>query len=141
MFDIGSPELLLVAVVAIVVSGPKDWPKAMRLLGHWIGRGRSVMRQFRSGFDAMVREAELQEMEKRWAEENKRIMQTHPSVEPAETPPPASETGIVEHDAAPSTDTTAPAAPEDDEPVMTVKPRIDDEPELPLGATRRDEAQ
>lgn len=141
MFDIGSPELLLVAVVAIVVIGPKDLPKAMRLLGHWVGRGRSVMRQFRSGFDAMVREAELQEMEKRWAEENKRIMQTHPSAEPDETPSPASESGIVEHDAAPSTGTAAPAASENDEPVMTVKPRIDDEPELPLGATRRDEAQ
>ena len=64
MFDIGSPELLLVAVVAIVVIGPKDLPKAMRLAGYWVGRARGVMRQFRSGFDAMVREAELQEMDR-----------------------------------------------------------------------------
>ncbi len=36
-------------------------------------------RQFRSGFDTMVREAELEEMEKRWAAENERIMREHPA--------------------------------------------------------------
>lgn len=115
MFDIGSPELLLVAVVAIVVIGPKDLPKAMRVVGYWVGKARGTMRQFRSGFDAMVREAELAEMEKKWAEENKRIMAEHP---PSEAEQPA---------------LPAPAAEEGEpEPVMTEKPAIHDEPELPL---------
>jgi sec-independent protein translocase protein TatB len=77
MFDVGYSELLAVAVVALLVIGPKDLPKAMRFVGQWVGRARGVARQFRSGFDSMVREAELAEMEKKWAEENKRIMQEH----------------------------------------------------------------
>jgi sec-independent protein translocase protein TatB len=78
MFDVAPTELLLVAVVALVVIGPKDLPKAMRFVGYWVGRARGVARQFRSGFDSMVREAELQDMEKRWASENERIMREHP---------------------------------------------------------------
>ena len=89
MFDIAPTELLLVAFVALVVIGPKDLPKAMRVVGHWVGRARGVARQFRSGFDAMVREAELEEMEKKWAEENARIMREHP--QPAPDPEPATE--------------------------------------------------
>jgi sec-independent protein translocase protein TatB len=80
MFDIAPTELLLVAFVALVVIGPKDLPKAMRLVGYWVGRARAVGRQFRQGFDNMVREAELEEMEKRWAAENERIMREHPAM-------------------------------------------------------------
>lgn len=79
MFDIAPTELLLCAIVALVVIGPKDLPKAMRVLGHWVGRARGVARHFRSGIDTMIREAELAEMEKKWAEENERIMREHPS--------------------------------------------------------------
>ena len=78
MFDIAPSEFLLVAFVALVVIGPKDLPKAMRVVGYWVGKARGVARQFRSGFDSMVREAELEEMEKRWASENERIMREHP---------------------------------------------------------------
>jgi sec-independent protein translocase protein TatB len=85
MFDVAPTELLVVAIVALLVIGPKDLPKAMRFVGHWVGRARGVARQFRSGFDAMVREAELAEMEKKWAEENARIMREHPSVPPVGT--------------------------------------------------------
>jgi len=85
MFDIAPTELLLCAVVALLVIGPKDLPKAMRVVGHWVGRARGVARHFRSGFDAMVREAELEEMEKKWAAENERIMREHPAVS---LPPP-----------------------------------------------------
>jgi sec-independent protein translocase protein TatB len=86
MFDIAPSEFLLVAFVALVVIGPKDLPKAMRVVGYWVGKARGVARQFRSGFDSMVREAELEEMEKRWAAENERIMREHPQSGPgAET--------------------------------------------------------
>ena len=78
MFNIDASEFLLVAFVALVVIGPKDLPKAMRVVGYWVGKARGVARQFRSGFDSMVREAELEEMEKRWASENERIMREHP---------------------------------------------------------------
>ena len=66
MFDIAPTELLLVAVVALVVIGPKDLPKAMRIVGNWVGKARGMARHFRSGIDTMIRESELQEMEKKW---------------------------------------------------------------------------
>ncbi|MES2989430.1 MAG: Sec-independent protein translocase protein TatB [Pseudomonadota bacterium] len=78
MLDFNAPEFLIVAIVALLVIGPKDLPKAMRFLGKWVGKARGVARQFRSGFDSMVREAELSEMEKQWKEENERIMREHP---------------------------------------------------------------
>lgn len=78
MLDIAPTELLLCAIVALVVIGPKDLPKAMRVLGHWVGRVRGMARHFRAGFDTMVREAEFEEMQRKWAEENARIMREHP---------------------------------------------------------------
>jgi sec-independent protein translocase protein TatB len=84
MFDIAPSELMLVAIVALVVIGPKDLPRAMRFVGQWVGRARGVARHFRSGFDEMIRQAEMEEMEKKWAAENARIMAEHP----ASTPPP-----------------------------------------------------
>ncbi len=110
MFDIAPTELLLVAFVALVVIGPKDLPKAMRVVGYWVGRARGVARQFRSGFDAMVREAELEEMEKKWAAENERIMREHPptdAVDPALTP-----------------DASADAHPATEMPVTVEKPQV-----------------
>ncbi|UZK70631.1 Sec-independent protein translocase protein TatB [Sphingomonas sp. S1-29] len=88
MLDFNLSEMIVVAVVALLVIGPKDLPKAMRFVGQWVGKARGVARQFRSGFDAMVREAELAEMEKKWADENARIMREHPP-EPAQSPEPA----------------------------------------------------
>lgn len=83
MFDVASSEVVIVAMVALLVIPPKDLPKAMRFAGHWVGKVRGIATQFRSGFDSMVREAELVEMEKRWAEENERIMREHPPTPPS----------------------------------------------------------
>lgn len=78
MLDVAPQELLLVAVVALLVIGPKDLPRAMRFVGKWVGKARGVARQFRSGIDTMIRESELADMEKQWAAENERIMREHP---------------------------------------------------------------
>ena len=78
MFDVAPTELMLVALVALVVIGPKDLPRLMRTVGYWVGRARGVARHFRSGLDEMMRQAEIEEMEKRWAAENERIMREHP---------------------------------------------------------------
>jgi sec-independent protein translocase protein TatB len=78
MFDIAPTELLLLGAVAIIVIPPKDLPKAMRVAGYWVGRARGAARQFRAGFDNIIRESELHDMEKKWAEENERIMRDHP---------------------------------------------------------------
>lgn len=78
MFDIAPSEFLLVALVALVVIGPKDLPRVMRVFGQWVGRARAMTRHFRSGIDTMIREAELDEMQRQWSAENERIMRAHP---------------------------------------------------------------
>jgi sec-independent protein translocase protein TatB len=82
MFDIAPSELLLLAVVALVFIGPKDLPKVMRVVGRWIGKVRGMANHFRSGIDEMMRQSELEELEKKWREENARIMAEHPLAAP-----------------------------------------------------------
>lgn len=84
MFDIGIGELLVILIIAVVVIGPKDLPLAMRTAGRWIGKMRRVSAHFRSGIDAMVREAELEEMEKKWKAQNEEIMRRSASLTEAE---------------------------------------------------------
>jgi sec-independent protein translocase protein TatB len=78
MFGFDSAELAIIAVLALVFIGPKELPKVMRTVGYWVGRVRGMARHFTSGIEDMVRQAELEEMEKKWREENERIMQVHP---------------------------------------------------------------
>src|SRR5205085_7268563 len=78
MFGVDSSELAVVAILALIFIGPKDLPKVMRTVGYWVGRARGMARHFTAGLETMVREAELEEMEKKWREENERIMQLHP---------------------------------------------------------------
>src|SRR3546814_19856652 len=63
----------------------------MRVVGQWVGRIRGMARHFRSGVDAMIREAELEELQKKWQAENARIMAEHPMLPDPDTPPPAGE--------------------------------------------------
>ena len=79
MFDIGASELLLTVIVAIVVIGPKDLPKALRMAGRWMGKMRRISGHFRSGIEEMIRQAELEDMEKKWREQNAAIMEAHPN--------------------------------------------------------------
>lgn len=78
MLDIGASELLLIVVVAIVAIGPKDLPLALRTAGKWMGKIRRVSGHFRAGVETMIREAELDEMEKKWREQNEAIMSANP---------------------------------------------------------------
>ena len=79
MFGVDSTEFVIVAVLALIFIGPKDLPKVMRTVGYWVGRMRGMARHFTSGIENMMREAELEEMEKKWLEENERIMRLHPA--------------------------------------------------------------
>jgi sec-independent protein translocase protein TatB len=99
MFGVDSSELLLIVVVAVVVIGPKDLPRALYKVGQIVGQARGMARHFRTGLDAMIREAELDELQKQWAKENERIMAAHP--EPVMT-----EKALVEGQAETSPETT-----------------------------------
>jgi len=81
MFDIGASELLMIVIVAVVVIGPKDLPRALRTAGKWIGKVRRTSNHFRAGIETMIREAEMEDMEKKWAEQNAKIMADHPPVD------------------------------------------------------------
>lgn len=89
MFDIGGTELLMIAVVALIVIGPKDLPRVLRVIGRYTGKARAMSHHLRAGFDEMLRQAELEEMEKQWAEHNARIMAETPVVSPTPAPTPA----------------------------------------------------
>lgn len=122
MFDIGAAELLVVIIVAVLVIGPKDMPTAMRQAGRWIGKVRRVSSHFRTGIDAMVREAELEDMEKKWKAQNEAIMkQSAASVEaekgaPVMTgPPPVEEPTIPDAESA-AKDTANAVAPAPEQP-------------------------
>ena len=62
LFDLGMSELLLIGVVALVVIGPKDLPKALRVAGFWVKKARTLSREFQNSVEQMIREAELDEM-------------------------------------------------------------------------------
>ena len=81
--DIAPSEFLLTAVVAVVVIGPKDLPRAMRTMGKWMGTVRRVSGHFRTGVENMIREAEMAEMEQKWRAQNEAIMKAHPALEVA----------------------------------------------------------
>jgi sec-independent protein translocase protein TatB len=99
MFDLGAAEILVIIVVAIVVIGPKDMPMALRSAGRWIGKVRRVSSHFRSGLDTMIREAELEDMEKKWKEQNAAIMAETPS--PSEVKSASAEAAIDREDPVP----------------------------------------
>ena len=79
MFDIGASELLVIAIIAIIVIGPKELPLALRTAGRWIGKIRRVSSHFRTGLDAMIREAEMEDMDRKWKEQNDAIMAKYPA--------------------------------------------------------------
>ena len=64
MFDFSGSELLVIAVVALVVIGPKDLPKVLRAAGKWAAKARAVAREFQSSIDEMIRESELADVKK-----------------------------------------------------------------------------
>ena len=62
--DIGASELLVIAVVALIVVGPKDLPMLLRKLGQFLAKLRGMASEFRASFDEMARQSELDELRK-----------------------------------------------------------------------------
>ena len=59
---IGAPELMVLAVLALIVVGPKDLPMMFRRIGRFVGQARQMARDFQRSFDDMGREAEMSEL-------------------------------------------------------------------------------
>jgi len=62
MFDIGWQELFILVILAVIVVGPKDLPRAVKTITHWLRKARGLAREFQSGVDEMVREADLDDI-------------------------------------------------------------------------------
>jgi sec-independent protein translocase protein TatB len=60
----GGGELVVIALVALLVVGPKDLPKMLRQLGRFVGKMRSMADDFRSSFEDMARQSELDDLRK-----------------------------------------------------------------------------
>jgi sec-independent protein translocase protein TatB len=125
MFGIDFSEILVIFGIALVVLGPEKLPRLAATIGRWIGRARSMARQFRDQLEqeanALNRDLELREREA--AARNSAAAQPEPAPpvppvapEPAAAPAPAPESESVPWIAngaapePPASDTTAPAA-------------------------------
>ena len=62
--SLGFNEILILGVLALVVIGPKDLPLMLRKLGRWTAKLRGMAQEFRTGFDELARQAELDELKK-----------------------------------------------------------------------------
>lgn len=62
MFDIGWQELFLVALVTIIVVGPKELPRVLRTVTLWVRKVRGMAREFQDGLDELAREADIDEL-------------------------------------------------------------------------------
>lgn len=64
MFDIGWPELMIIALITILVVGPKEIPRVLRTVTQIMRKLRSMANEFQSGIDELAREAELDDLKK-----------------------------------------------------------------------------
>jgi sec-independent protein translocase protein TatB len=68
MPDIGWQELFLIALVTIIVVGPKEIPRVLRTVSLWAQKIRGMARDFQSGIDDLAREADLDDFRKELTE-------------------------------------------------------------------------
>ena len=64
MLGMGWQEIFLVAVIAVIVVGPKELPRVLRTVSYWIRKLRGMAREFQSGVEDVIRETELQDLRK-----------------------------------------------------------------------------
>lgn len=61
---VGFSELLVLALAALIIVGPKDLPLMMRKVGQMVGKGRAMAREFQAAFEDIARQSELEELRK-----------------------------------------------------------------------------
>lgn len=62
--EVGGFEVLVIAALALIIIGPKDLPVMLRKLGKFVGKMRAMAQEFRSSFDELARQSELEELRK-----------------------------------------------------------------------------
>lgn len=64
MFDVAWTEMLVIALITIVVVGPRDLPKVMKAIASFVAKVRSFSAKFQADMDALARETELEDLRK-----------------------------------------------------------------------------
>lgn len=64
MFDLGWSEMMVILVIAIVVVGPRDLPKAVASISRYIRKARAMARDFQSGMDQLAKDTEFDDIQK-----------------------------------------------------------------------------
>ena len=64
MFDIGWSEMMVVAVLTLLIMGPKELPNTLRTVSKWVRKAKGLAREFQSGVDDVIRESDLQDARK-----------------------------------------------------------------------------
>jgi sec-independent protein translocase protein TatB len=64
MLDLTSSKLLILAIVAVIVVGPKDLPVLLRTVAKCLAVMRRHAAEFRARFDEVLREVELHDLKK-----------------------------------------------------------------------------
>lgn len=67
-FGIGSAELLMIAIIALIVVGPKDLPKLLRTLGKYVGKVKSMARDFQGHIEDAARETGVDDLKTDFAD-------------------------------------------------------------------------
>ena len=93
MFDIGGLELLVLAVILIVVVGPKELPAMLRVFGRTVAKVRGIAAEFRGQFDEALREAELDEVRKTVSDVGKGVNKLNPKTAMQEAMKPFKDAG------------------------------------------------
>lgn len=76
MFDLTSSKLMILAIVALLVVGPKDFPVLLRTIGKYLGIIRRQAAEFRTQFNEAINEAEMQELRKEFQSVSEQVETT-----------------------------------------------------------------
>lgn len=124
MFEISWSELLILAIVTLIFVGPKELPVFLRTLGRYAGSIKRQANEFRSQFDAAMREAELDAVTKEFdsmqASVNAEVMSAKTALDDAATAPSALPTAA----AMPAITASPPAEPLLPMPPMPAPPSM-----------------
>lgn len=132
MFDVGFSELVVIALVALIVLGPKRLPEVARTAGQWLARLRRFVSDVKQDFDRELQHADLAELQKLRQEldETRRVVEETSSrlIQQANIDPAASQPAVA----------SAPPAPAPTAPAEAPAPAVSSLPPLaePPGASK-----
>lgn len=130
---LGFSEVLVLGVIALLVVGPKDLPLMLRKLGRQMARLRGLAAEFRSGFDELARQAELDELKKEVEALRRGQVFTDIEMEAMRTldPIPLTTTPTTTPQIEAGDPTPPPAPPEQPEPPQPIEEPPQAPPEMP----------